>query len=227
MFLGHFGLALASKKVNSYPSLGTTFFAAQFVDLLWPFLLLAGIEKVEIDPGNTAFTPLNFTYYPYSHSLVAVLGWSFLFGIIYYAVKKKRGAALLLSVLVLSHWVLDLITHRPDLPLTFDNSATYGLGLWNNRIATVITELTIFAAGCFMYLRATQPINKWGTISFVSLVIFFLLIYFMNLMGEPPPSARVIGYVGLAQWIFIAWGYWIDAYRRPYGTLQNPKKGLE
>lgn len=227
MFLGHFGAALAAKKINPSISLGTTFFAAQFIDLLWPFFLLFGLEKVEIDPGNTAFTPLNFVYYPFSHSLAGVMIWAVLFGIVYYLLRKNARSALLLAALVLSHWLLDLITHRPDLPLSFGEAPKYGLGLWNNRIATMVVELALFFGGTLLYLRATQPVNKWGTISIASLVVFFLIIYFLNVFGEPPPNATVIGYVGLAQWIFIAWGYWCDAYRRPYGSLANPKRGIE
>ena len=215
MFLGHFGLALASKKVDPAPTLGTAFLAAQFIDLLWPFFLIAGLERVEIDPGNTAFTPLNFVSYPYSHSLAAVLVWSVLFGAVYYLVRKNRRTAILLAALVISHWLLDFVTHRPDLPISFGNAPKYGLGLWNNRLATIVVELVIFFAGTLMYLRATAAINKWGNISFYSLVLFFLITYFANIYGDPPPNAEVIGYVGLAQWLFIAWGYWVDAYRRP------------
>ena len=213
MFLGHFGLAMAAKKIDKAPSLGTNFLAAQFIDLLWPFFLITGIEKVEIDPGNTAFTPLNFVSYPYSHSFLAVLVWGILFALVYYLFRKKTTAAILLGTLVISHWLLDLLTHRPDLPLAFGESPKYGLGLWNNISATVLVELAIFVAGVFLYLRSTRSLNRWGIISFSLLVVFFLAIYFMNLFGDPPPNAEVIGYVGLAQWIFIAWGYWVDANR--------------
>jgi hypothetical protein len=88
MFIGHFGLGFAAKKINSKPSLGTTFLAAQFIDLFWPFFLLLGMEKVAIDPGNTAFTPLDFVSYPYSHSLLAVVIWALLFGSTYYLIKR-------------------------------------------------------------------------------------------------------------------------------------------
>src|SRR5688572_15398627 len=113
MFIGHFGVAFAAKKIDDTPSLGTCFMAAQFIDLLWPFFLLAGLAKVRIDPGNTAFTPLNFIYYPFSHSLFSVLIWGFLFGLFYYFIKKNRKSAVLLSLLVISHWFLDLVVHRP------------------------------------------------------------------------------------------------------------------
>ncbi|RYZ26525.1 MAG: hypothetical protein EOO10_15310 [Chitinophagaceae bacterium] len=213
MFIGHFGLGFAVKKASRKPSLGTTFFAAQFIDLLWPFFLFFGIEKVSVDPGNTAFTPLNFISYPYSHSLVAVLVWSLLFGGIYYIIKKDRKRAFLLALLVVSHWLLDLVVHRPDLPLSLSEETKLGFGLWNSKVLTIVVEMLIFSGGVMLYSTNTKAKNKTGTYSLWGLVVFFLLIYGMNLFGDPPPNTEAIGYVGLAQWLFILWGYWIDANR--------------
>jgi hypothetical protein len=213
MFIGHFGLAFAAKKTSHKLSLGTTFLAAQFIDLLWPFFLLLGIERVSIESGNTAFTPLNFVSYPYSHSLVAVMIWALLFGAAYYIIKKDARSAVVLSLLVISHWLLDLVVHRPDLPLTLVGETKVGLGLWNNRTATMLLELSIFFIGVALYTAATKAKNKTGKYALLSLVLFFVLIYFMNAFGDPPPGAKPIAYVGLAQWLFILWGYWVDKNR--------------
>ena len=214
MFLGHFGLGFAGKKVDRRPSLGTYFLAAQFIDLLWPFFLLAGIEQVEVEVGNTAFTPLNFISYPYSHGLLAVLVWSVLFGLVYFLIKKYRRPAIFLAVLVLSHWFLDFITHRPDLPLSSFTEEKYGLALWNNTSATILLELVVFATGIYLYITATEPRNRTGKYALWGFVVFMLLIYFMNAFGPPPSSADAIGFVGLSQWILIGWGYWIDNNRK-------------
>jgi membrane-bound metal-dependent hydrolase YbcI (DUF457 family) len=214
MFLGHFGLGFASKKINERPSLGTYFLAAQFIDLLWPLFLVTGIETVKIDAGNTAFTPLNFISYPYSHSLVAVLVWALIFGVVYYVVKKDRRAATLLGALVVSHWLLDLLTHRPDLPLAPWSDSRYGFGLWNNVMATIMLELVVFAVGVYLYFKNTVAKNKVGKISLWALVIFMVVVYFMNAFGPPPPSEEAIGFAGFSQWLLIAWGYWIDHNRR-------------
>jgi hypothetical protein len=219
MFIGHFGLGFGAKRLNPQPSLGTAFLAAQFIDLLWPFFLLMGIEKVVVEPGNTAFTPLHFVSYPFSHSLVAVLIWAGLFGGVYYAVKKNAKAALLLGALVLSHWLLDLVVHRPDLPLSFNEDTKVGLGLWNYKLATILIEVVLFSVGVFLYAQSTRAKNKKGSYAFWSLVLFFVLIYFMNAFGDPPPDASSIGYVGLAQWLFIIWGYWVDRNRTPRNDL--------
>ena len=178
MFIGHFGVGFAAKKVIPKTSLGTLILASQFIDLLWPFFLIFGIERVAIDPGNTAFTPLDFIYYPLSHSLFAVLLWALIFGAVYYFIKKNLKSSFILGLLVLSHWILDFITHRPDLPLLFGTDSLHvGLGLWNSIIATVIIESIIFIAGVYFYFAVTKAKNKVGAYSLWSLLIFFIIIY--------------------------------------------------
>jgi hypothetical protein len=217
MFLGHFALGFAAKKVSRTPSLGTIFLAAQFIDLLWPFFLLFGIEKVAIEPGNTAFTPLNFISYPFSHSLLAVIMWALLFGGIYYVLKKDRKSAWLLALLVVSHWLLDLIVHRPDLPVSFTEETKVGLGMWNNKWLTIAVEGILFSIGVWLYATTTRAKNKTGVYAFWSLVLFFIIIYLMSAFGDPPPDVKAIGYVGMAQWLFILWGFWVDRNRTTKG----------
>ena len=222
MFIGHYGVGLAAKKLDNRPSLGTLFFASQFIDLLWPIFLLLGLEKVAIDPGNTAFTPLNFIYYPFSHGLVSVLIWAVLFGGVYYAFRKNIKTSLLLGGLVLSHWILDLFTHRPDLPLLFGNHLKVGLGLWNSVILSILVEGSIFIIGAYLYFKATRAENKKGQIGLWSLLIFLGIVYVMNVFGPPPPSVEPIAIVGLFQWLIVAWAYWIDRNRESV----SPRIGL-
>src|SRR5215831_9320071 len=113
MFIGHFGIGFGAKAAARRASLGTLFLAAQFLDLIWPTFLLLGIERVEIKPGITKATPLDFVSYPISHSLFVVCIWGLLFGVVYGLVRKDSGAALVLGICVVSHWLLDLIVHRP------------------------------------------------------------------------------------------------------------------
>ena len=108
MFIGHFGVALAAKKVAPKTSLGTLILASQFADLLWPFLLLVGIEHVEIVPGITKVSPFDFTDYPFSHSLLMLFFWSLLVGGIYYALRRYQRGAFVIGAAVISHWILDL-----------------------------------------------------------------------------------------------------------------------
>ena len=213
MFLGHFGVGFAAKKFNTLPSIGTYFIAAQFLDLIWPTLLLRGIEKVQIDPGNTAFTPLNFIHYPYSHSLLGAIVWSLVFALIYFLLTKNKRSTVLMTVLVFSHWVLDFITHRPDLPLSPWSDARFGLGLWNNKSATILLELAIFIGGVILYARATSARTTAGHFALWSFVAFMVAIYFLNAFGPPPNSVDSIAIIGLTQWLLIGWGYWIDYTR--------------
>ena len=215
MFIGHFAVALGAKKVAPKVSLGTLFLSATFIDLLWPLFLLIGIEHVRIDPGNTAVTPLDFYDYPISHSLLAVLGWSMGFGLVYYFLRRKKRDAVVLGLGVLSHWILDLLTHRPDLPLLPWDMTRVGFGLWNSLPMTVIIEGGLFCLGLYLYLGTTSAKDRVGTWSLWAWVIFIASVYGINLLGPPPPSEQAIAFGGLAAWLFIPWAFWIDRHRQP------------
>lgn len=213
MFLGHFGAGFAGKKFSKSASLGTYFMAAQWIDLLWPILLLLGIEKVKIEPGISNVTPLNFNYYPFTHSLAAAIIWGVIFGVIYFLIKKNSKTSIILGVFVVSHWVLDFLVHIPDLPIFPGSELKVGLGLWNSFTATIILEGLIFGVGVYLYYKSTKSKNKTGIYSLIGLIIFLILIYISNLFGPPPDSVKAIGIVGNAQWLIILWGYWIDKNR--------------
>ena len=213
MFLGHFGVGFGAKAAAPKASLGTLFLAAQFIDLLWASLLLLGLESVEIVPGITRVTPLDFTEYPITHSLIAVLVWASLFAAAYYLLRKYPKGAWVCGAAVVSHWVLDLLTHRPDLPLVPGGAARVGFGLWNSLPATLVLELGIFAIGIWLYVRTTRAIDRTGKVALWSLVGFLLIVYFSNLFGPPPPSATAIGWLGQAQWLLVIWAFWIDRHR--------------
>lgn len=213
MFLGHFGAGMAAKNFNNKPSLGTLFLASQFIDLLWPVLLITGVEKVVLNPESTKVTHIDFIYYPFSHSLMGVLFWAVLFGLVYFLLKKNIRSSVFLGALVLSHWILDVIVHKPDLPLTTGNNYLIGLGAWNSYIVTLIIEFSIFITGAYFYLSVTEARNKKGTYLIWSLLVFLSIIYLSNIFGPPPPDPKMIGYAGLAQWLIIIWAYWADHNR--------------
>jgi len=213
MFIGHFALGFASKGIDKRPSLGTMFMAVQWLDLLWPVFILTGVEKVKIEPGNTELTPLNFEYYPWSHSLLMAVGWGLLFALFYSVITKNSKSAVLLFFLVVSHWVLDWFVHRPDLPLTPFSEIKLGLGLWNYKWIEIIIETILLIIGILIYLKTTKPKNKVGIWAFWSLVLFLIVVHFMNVSGPPPPNVKLIGWIGLSQWLLVAWAYWIDRNR--------------
>ncbi|HET8542287.1 MAG TPA: hypothetical protein VFL83_20600 [Anaeromyxobacter sp.] len=213
MFMGHIGIAMAAKRAAPRASLGTLVAAAVWLDLVWPVMLLAGLERVRIDPGNTAVTPLDFERYPFTHGASAVVLWSLAFGAVYLWRGGYRRGAIVAGALVASHWVLDAIVHRPDLPLLWDGPKV-GLGLWSSLPATVAIEVGILGAGVALYLRAGPARDATGRWALAALVAFVLAVYGANLLGPPPPSEKAIAVGGLAQWLFVAWAAWIDRHRR-------------
>lgn len=213
MFTGHFAAAFAAKKADRHLSLGTSFMAAQWLDLLWPLLLLTGIEKVAINHDPAAVISLNFTYYPLSHSLLAAAAWAVLFATVYYAFTKNRRSAIITGLLVLSHWVLDWMVHIPDLPFTPFTAQKTGLGLWNYKYIEFVFELVLFAVAVYMYLNSTRAINQKGKFIFWSLIIFLVLIQCMNTFGAPPSSVQPVAVMGLSQWLLVLWAWWADKNR--------------
>jgi hypothetical protein len=213
MFLGHYAIAFGAKKAAPKVSLGTLVLSAQFIDLLWPLLLLFGVEHVRIDPGNTAVTPLDFYDYPITHSLAGSLFWALAFSGIYYALRRSTRGALVVGLTSFSHWLLDLLTHRPDLALAPGTSIRVGLGLWSSVAGTLAIELGITAAGVFFYSRATKPSDRIGRFGLWGLVSVLVLIYFANIFGPPPPNVQAVAITTNALWLFVAWAYWVDRHR--------------
>lgn len=217
MFVGHAALAFAAKARLPRASL-TAFLAATFgLDLLWPVFILGGIEQVRIDPGNTAFTPLAFDSYPWSHSLVMAAVWAALAGGATYLWRGNIIEAAIVDALVVSHWVLDFVTHRPDLPLwPSDASPRLGLGLWNSIPWTLAVEGFMFAVAVFMYATATKAKDRVGMIAFWVLIGFLLFAWSTGPFAPPPPSDRAIAIVGIVfGFLMLPWVAWIDRHRPP------------
>lgn len=216
MFIGHFALGFAAKRAAPRVPLGMLFIAAQLADVIWPFLLAAGVERVRIDPGNTAFTPLDFVSYPYSHSLALLAVWGLLLGYGYTALRHARAqTTLLLAALVVSHWVLDFVTHRADMPF-YPGSVKVGLALWNSIPATLVIEGGMFAAGVFVYARTTRARDAIGRWAFVGLTVLLLAAYAGNLLGGAPPSVTAIWAVGIfGSGAILAVSEWVDRHRAP------------
>jgi len=213
MFLGHFAMGMAAKKIAPESSLGMLFFAAQFMDLLWPVLLLLGVEHVRLDPGNTAVTPLDFYDYPWTHSLAGALLWALLLSAGYYVIQRSKRNAVVVGILVFSHWLLDFLSHRPDLPLAPGSSTMFGLGLWNSFRATALLELALGFSGAWVYLRSTDPVDRIGKFGSWGLIGVLFAIYMLNLFGPPPPDVRSIVIAGNALWLIVAWAHWCDGHR--------------
>jgi membrane-bound metal-dependent hydrolase YbcI (DUF457 family) len=213
MFVGHLAVAFGMKRASPRTPLAALVAAAFGLDLLWPILLLIGLERVRIDPGHTAFTPLDFVHYPWSHSLSMAIVWAVAVGRLAVVVLKRPAAGLLIGVALVSHWLLDYVTHIADLPL-WPGGPKVGLGLWNSIPATLLLEGTLFAVVVTMYVRGTRPRRSAGKWALWSLVWLTTLIWISGPWSPPPPNERAIAMVGLAIWLLPVWASWIDRTRQ-------------
>jgi hypothetical protein len=221
MFLGHYAVAFAAKRAAPRTSLGALAFAAQFLDELWPVLLLLGVERVRIVPGLMAGSPLDFVYYPFSHSLFAAVMWGILIGGAYYAARRYGRGAWVLAALVVSHWLLDVPMHRPDLPLYPGSRVLVGAGLWRWVSLTLVIELVLLVLGLAIYLRATRAVDAIGRWGLWLMVATLAAIFLGSLAGAPPPSEHALAVSALGLWLFVPWSWWVDRHRetaRPSGA---------
>ena len=216
MIVGHFAVALGAKRYAPKISLGVLFLACQLADVMMPVFFLFGIEQLEIEVGATVMMPLNLPYYPFSHSLVALAFWSALFaGICVFLLRAGNRTGIVIAVLGISHWLLDVLMHRPDVPLSIGGQSLLGFGLWNHPAFAVPLELGLFGLGIWLYTRHTSSINRKGEFGFRALVVFLLVTYFAIHFGPPLPSAEAVAWSGLAALcLIIAWAFWIDSNRQ-------------
>jgi len=212
MFLGHFGLGFAGKRLAPRMSLGSLFLAVQFADLVFWILTLIGAEHFRVSPGATPVTPMDFFDYPWSHSLAALAVWAAIVGAIYWIGRDSLAGGLVLAAGVLSHWFLDVIVHRRDMPLGF-HGPYFGLQLWRSLPWTIAAEAVVFGAGLAVYLSATRARDRIGVWALWGLVVFLAAAWLASVLGPPPGSERAVQWIGLAMWVFVPWGWWIDRHR--------------
>ena len=211
MFVGHLAVALGAKKVEPRVPLWALVAAALGLDLIFSILLPLGLESVRISPGDTAFTNLAFDWYPWSHGLLAAAAWAGLATLAGRGLFGSWRAGALLCGLVLSHWILDFVTHRPDLPL-WPYGPLVGLGLWNSVVGTILVEGGLVVAGFWLYVSTIsvgERANQW---SLGILVALMGLIGVTGLWSPPPPTERAVAWVMPWLWLILVWAYWIERH---------------
>lgn len=199
MFVGHYGVAFAARRIEPRIPLWLFFIAVQLVDILWCAFILLGIERVRIVPGYTAASPLDFTYYPYTHSLIGSIGWAGAAFVLYRLYQRYHGSpkpALFLAAAVLSHWFLDLLVHTRDLDI-INQSFKVGFGLWNYPVVELIVEFAVLFAGLAYYLRGNRTLSRKRKAGMIVFAVLMVLIQLSSAFGPPPPSVKVIGIAGL------------------------------
>ncbi len=201
MFVGHYGVSFAAKKLEPELPLWLLFIAVQLLDVLWAPFVLLGIEKVRIVPGFTATNPLDLYYMPYTHGLVAALGWSVVAALAYRFLARgaSRRAATIIGIAVFSHWVLDFLVHRPDLPL-YDNTAKVGLGLWNLPALALGLEAASLFGGMWLYLKL-GPVRRTA---FLVFGVIMLAIQVYVFFGPPPSSANAAAATAIVAYALFA-----------------------
>lgn len=216
MFIGHFGLSFAAKKAAPTVSLGMLFVATQFVDLLWPLLLVLHVEKIAVSPGYTKTNPFDFLYYPYTHSLFMGIIWGLVAGVLYFLFKRDKRGAVVVGLCVLSHWFLDLVVHTTDLPLSPFGDAKVGFGLWNHVAAAMILELVVYFGGLYIYASFTKAKNGIGRWGLWSLVVLLLLLYLVNTFSPPPSGSTMSIFVMsmVLMTVLVGSAYWVDNNRQ-------------
>ena len=216
MFLSHFAVGLAAKRAAPAVSLGTLILACQFADIIWPNFVLLGFEQLAIAPGITKVTPLDFISYPYSHSLAALMLWGIVVAGVYRLLRGRSATTLTVVVIagvVLSHWLLDVVSHRPDMPLAPGAGPKLGFELWQSIPATLVVEFAMLAMGLRIYLGATQARDRTGSIALWAMIGVLIVLYLASVFGPPPPSPEAVAWSAEGVWLFVAWGYWIDRHR--------------
>jgi hypothetical protein len=213
MFIGHFAVAFAAKPAVPRTSLATLMAAAQLLDLIWPILVLLGVETIRIEAGPNPFLHLRFVSYPWTHSLLLSVAWGVAFALLYRAKTGYARGAAVVGALVVSHWVLDWITHRPDLQLAPGIEERVGLGLWRSPAATIVVEGAMFVAGVALYVRSRPARDSAGRWGFWGFVAFIVIAYAASLAGGTPPGIEAVAAAALIGWALIPWIAWFDRHR--------------
>jgi hypothetical protein len=202
MFVGHYGVSFAAKRVAPTVPLWVLFIAVQLLDVFWAPFVLLGIEKVRIVPGITASNPFDLYYMPYTHSLLAAMLWAGAAFLVYRVSSKQDRtgkAAFVVAVAVLSHWLCDFVVHRPDLPL-YDNTAKVGLGLWNAPAVAFALEAVLLFGGMWLYV-GPAGVPRRGLILF-GLVMLAIQAYVF--FGPPPVSDSAAAWTALVSYAVFA-----------------------
>ena len=214
MFIGHFAVGFASKRWAPRTSLGVLLLAPLLLDALWPVFSLLGIERFRITPGGGPFSALAFDAYPWSHSLLMAVVWGMALGGLYLALGGERRGAAVLWIGVVSHWVLDWITHIPDLPL-WPGGPKVGLGLWRSVPGTIAVEVLMLAAGAWLYIGATRSKDRVGTVGPWAYLGLLVALYDLSITGPPPPAGaeRMVSVVSLVMFLLVPMAWWFDRHR--------------
>jgi len=222
MFIGHFGVGFGLKRFAPRASLGLLIATTVWADILWTVFLLLGWEHVRISVGITRWNPLDLYDFPWSHSLLFLLLWATALAAVYRVYRADKAGAIAVWIGVVSHWVLDWLTHRPDMPL-YPNGPKFGASLWNSIPGTLLVEVAIFVIGVWLYATSTRAHDRIGRFAFWAYVIVLFLLYVADRFSPPPETMREIAVSGLVfLLVLLLWPWWFDRHRDPVSLPGSP-----
>lgn len=214
MLVGHFAVGFAAKRAAPTLSLGTLVLAAMLADLLWCVFMIAGIEQVQFKPGVGAANYLTALNIAWSHSLLMDALWAALLAVAYFLRRRSPLGAGVLFGTVLSHWLLDWISHRLDMPLAPGLHSYFGLGLWASLPATIAIEGGVWLLAVILYTRTTRPRNRAGVYAYWGGIGFLTLVWYNNIAGPPPRDPHTAPLASLILFsLVVAWAYWMNRLR--------------
>ena len=213
MFIGHLAVGLASKRAAPRTSLGWLMAAPMFLDLLFPLLLIAGVEHASIVPNPDPFLRMSLDDIAWSHSLVTSVIWSVAGGALYWRTTRYGRGAMVIGLGIFSHWVLDAITHQPDMPLWPGSGTRIGFGLWRWPAATIVIEMAMFLGAAWIYARTTRARDAVGRWAFAAFVVVWAVVYLASAAPGPLPDFKALEYGGLVTFLIPVWAWWFDAHR--------------
>jgi hypothetical protein len=221
MFLGHYGPSFLAKRVEQAVPLWVLFIAVQLLDVFWGIFVLLGVEKVRIVPGFTKTNALDLYYMPYTHSLPAALAWGLVAAIAYLLATRSQRGSLLVGLAVFSHWPLDLLVHRPDLPL-YDNAAKVGLGLWDYPLVTLAVEGALVLGCLGAYMVGSRALTTPARYAMPAFLCAMFGVQTVMAFGSPPPSDKAMAVTALVAYAVLAGVIaWLEKGRVPSARMSG------
>jgi hypothetical protein len=213
MGIGHLAASFALRSRFPRVPLYVLLVAGVLVDLFWGVAILAGLEHAHVDPASPSSVPLVLDSAPFTHSLLACVGWGVLVAAAWGLARRDRAGALVLGALVVSHWLLDWVSHVPEMPV-LPSGPYVGLGLWRSRGGSLVVEVSMLWIGLALYARATTARDRIGTFGVLAVTLVLTAMGVATFLGPPPPSVTPLAVGNLALALLLLPIEWVDRHRQ-------------
>lgn len=215
MFVGHYAAAMAAKAIEPKAPMWTLAAAAQLVDIGWSAFIIAGIEHARVDPALPG-SALVLEHMPWTHSLPAAFAWS-VGAALLVRLLLPLGASIAVGLTVLSHWLLDLIVHRPDLEL-WPGGKRVGFALWNYPVPEQALEIGLIAVCGAAWVASRKTLGRlaWPAIGFIGLLIALQIVAMLSPQPAGPLGAESGAMILAIYLVVAAIAALTDIQRKPH-----------